>query len=88
MRNLRFLSTGLRLTSIATLLLCLLCGLMFYAFYFKWISLFEDGRYFDPNTGVVYHDTSVIFGILSVAFLLIAVALWFAARKVKARHIS
>ena len=61
---------------------------MFYEFYFKWILLFEDGRYFDPETGVVHHDTSIILGILSLAFLLVSIALWFAARQVKARQIS
>lgn len=53
---------GLKLVSLITLVLCLLCGWLFYEFYFKWMFLFEDGRYFDPATGVVYHDSALIRG--------------------------
>jgi ABC-type antimicrobial peptide transport system permease subunit len=68
--------------------MCLLCGLMFYEFYFKWMLLFEDGRYFDPDTGVVYHDTAFIGGIFSLVLLLISIALWLVARKIRRRRIS
>lgn len=83
MLNPRMLSIGLNLISLITFVLCLLCGLLFYEFYFKWILLFEDGRYFDPETGVVYHDSSIIFGILFLVFLLLLIVLQLFARKIK-----
>ena len=83
MKNARLLRGGLKIISLFTLGLCLLFGWLFYAFYLKWLSVFEDGRYFDPETGVVYHDTNFISGILSLSLLLISIALWLLASKIK-----
>ena len=88
MLNLRFLPAGLNLISLVTFILCLFCGWLFYAFYFKWIRLFEDGRYFDSETEVVFHDSGVIWGIFSLAFLLLSIALRFLARKIRRKAIN
>ncbi len=85
MLNLRFLLIGLHLISLVTFISFLLCGLMFYEFYFEWILLFENGRYFNPETGVVYHDSSIIFGILSLVLLLLSIVMQLFARKIKRR---
>lgn len=87
MRNLRFLRIALDLLALVAFVLCLLCGLLFYEFYFKWISFFENERYFDPTAGVVYHDTAIIWGIFSLALLLMSLALRLVARKIKMREI-
>jgi hypothetical protein len=83
MKNGRLLSGGLKIISLFTFGLCLLSGWLFYGFYLKWLSMFENGRYFDPETGVVYHDSGLVWGIISLAALLISIALWLIARKVK-----
>jgi hypothetical protein len=56
---------------------------LFYSFYLKWLPLFEDGRYFDPASGVVYHDTGFVFGIFLAASLLVAIAAALGARLLK-----
>ena len=43
----------------------------------------EDGRYFDPVEEVVYHDTSLIWGVISFLLLLISIVLWLVASKIK-----
>jgi hypothetical protein len=86
MISVRLLSIILRLISLFAFALCLLFVWMFYGFYLKWLSVFEDGRYFDPETGVVYHDTGFMWGVLSLAALLISIALWLIARKTKGRE--
>jgi hypothetical protein len=88
MRNLRLLSGGLTLIALAAFVLFLLFGWLFYEFYLKWIYLFEDGRYFDPRTETVHHDSSFIWGILSLASLLISIVFRLAARKMRRRQIS
>jgi hypothetical protein len=79
------LSTLLKLTSLIVLAFSLLSGWLFYEFYFKWLSVFADGRYFDPETGNVFHDGSFVWGLFSVAALIISGALWVVARKIKDR---
>ena len=86
MISVRLLSGVLRLISLLTFALCLLAGWMFYIFYLKWLPVFEDWRYFDPEEGVVYHDTSFVWGVLSLAALLISIALWLVARKIKGKE--
>ena len=86
MPSVRLLSRVLRLISLLAFILCLLFGWLFYEFYFKWLSVFEDGRYFDPGTGVVYHDSGFVWGVLSLATLLISIALWLIARKIKGKQ--
>ena len=85
MLGVKLLSRLLRMLSLFAFLLCLLSGWLFYGSYFKWVSVFEDGRYFDPEAGVVFHDSSFVWGVFSVAALLISVALWLIARKIKDR---
>ena len=73
----------LRVISLITFGLSVLSFWLFYVFYLKWAWLFEDGRYFDPVDGVVYHDTSFIWGVISSLLLLISIALWLVASKIK-----
>jgi ABC-type antimicrobial peptide transport system permease subunit len=84
--NRTLLSRFLILLSLVAFVFFLLCGWLFYAFYFKWLPVFEDGRYFDPESGVVFHDSSFVWGLFSVAALLISVAAWLLARKMKRRE--
>jgi hypothetical protein len=56
---------------------------MFYVFYLKWFSLFENGRYFDPVEEVVYDESSFIWGIISLFLLLVSALLWVLATKIK-----
>jgi hypothetical protein len=44
-----------------------------------------DGRYFDPESGVVYHDSAFVLEVTSRAFLLAAVLLRSAALKIKGK---
>jgi hypothetical protein len=83
MKTLRLLSGGLKIISLFTFGLCLLSGWMFYVFYLKWISLFENGRYFDPKEEVVYDESSFIWVILSLFLLLVSALLWVLATKIK-----
>ena len=73
----------LRIISLSAFTLCILFGWMFYEFYFKWRPVFEEGRYFDPESGVVYHDSGIVFGALSFAALLISTVLWLIAGKIR-----
>jgi cbb3-type cytochrome oxidase subunit 3 len=73
----------LRVISLIAFGLSLLSAWMFYVFYLKWAWVFEDGRYFDPVEDVVYHDTSSVWGVISFVLLLIAIALWLVASKIK-----
>ena len=84
--SVRLLSGALRLVSLLAFALCLVCGWLFYEFYLKWVSVFEDGRYFDPEEGVVYEDTSFVWVVLSLVALLISIALWLIAGKIKGRE--
>ena len=74
---------ALRLVSLLAFSLGAVCAWLFYVFYFKWISVFEDGRYFDPVEEVVYHDTSSIYGVFSLSLVLLAVILWLLASRMK-----
>jgi hypothetical protein len=58
-------------------------GVLFYNFYLRWIGLFEDGRYFDPASGVVYHDTGSVHGILMLLSLTVSVAAALCSRKLR-----
>jgi len=82
----RPLSRALRTISVFAFAFCLLFGWLFYSFYFKWLSLFEDGRYYDPETGVVYHDSGFVYGVISLAGLIIAIALLLTARTIEGRR--
>lgn len=86
MKTIRLLRVGLKIISLFTFGLCLLFGWMFYVFYLKWLPVFENGRYFDPLEEVVYHDTSSILGIISLALLLISIILWLVASKIKGQR--
>ena len=47
--------------------LALLCAYLFYDVYWQYRTLFdENGRYFDAQTAVVYHDTSVYWAPMAV----------------------
>lgn len=83
MKTVRLVRGGLKIISVFTFGLCLLSGWMFYVFYLRWFSLFENGRYFDPVEGVVYHDSSDIWGIISLFLLLVSALLWLLATKIK-----
>ncbi len=86
MLNVRFLlSKALLLISALSLVLCLFTGWLFYARYLKWVSVFEGGRYFDPETETVITDTNSVYGVFSFAALLISVASWFIGSKIKDR---
>lgn len=56
---------------LSTLCLTGLCALSFYLFYeqyFRWRGCFNDeGRCFDPQTGLVYHAQSGLFWALLCA---------------------
>jgi hypothetical protein len=82
------LSAVLKIISLLMLTLCLLTGWLFYEFYLKWFSVFENGRYFDPEMEVVYHDTSFIWGVISSFLLLVSIVLWLLATKIKGRSRS
>jgi hypothetical protein len=86
MISVRLLSGVLRIISLVAFALCILSGWLFYEFYFKWLSVFEDGRYFDPEMGVVYHDSGLVWGVLSLATLLISIALWLIVRKIRGKQ--
>ena len=58
-------------------------GWLFYRFYLKWIPLFEEGRYFDPGSGVVYHDTGFVFSLFMAASLLVGIVAASGARVLK-----
>jgi hypothetical protein len=62
MRTQKLLSGLLRVFSSVALVVSVLSGWLFYQLYFKWRSLFEEGRYFDPEESVVYHDSSFCLG--------------------------
>lgn len=48
--------------------LALLCAYLFYDAYWQYRSLYQDnGRYFDIETAVVYHDTSFYWGLIAIA---------------------
>ena len=74
---------GLKIISLFTFGLCLLSVWMFYVFYLKWYSLFENGRYFDPKEEVVYDESSFIWGIISLFLLLVSALVWVLATKIK-----
>jgi hypothetical protein len=74
---------GLKILSLIAFGLCLLSAWMFYVFYLKWVWVFEDGRYFDPVEEVVYHDTGLVWGVISFLLLLLSILLWFVASKIK-----
>src|SRR5688572_24430461 len=74
---------GLKIISLITFGLSVLSAWMFYVFYLKWAWVFEDSRYFDPVEGVVYHDTSLIWGVISFVLLLFSILIWFVASKIK-----
>ena len=58
------------------------CGFLFYRTYLKWMTLFEDGRYFDADSGVVHHDSAFIWGPIALIFLLIGVSIWFVSNRI------
>ena len=82
----RLLNGALRTISVFAFAFCLLFGWLFYSFYFKWLSLFEDGRYYDPEAGVVYHDSGFLYGVISLAALIIAIAPLLIARTIEGRR--
>ena len=82
-KTVRLLRGGLKIISLFTFGLGLLAGWMFYVFYLKWLSLFENGRYFDPVEEVVYDESSLIWGIISLFLLLVSALLWVLATKIK-----
>ena len=86
MKTVRLLRGALKIISLFTLGLCLLSVWMFYVFYLKWFSLFENGRYFDPVEEIVYDESSFIWGIISLFLLLVSVLLWVLATKIKRRE--
>lgn len=80
----RLLRLALKTISVLTFGGSLFCGWFFYVFYLRWVFLFENGRYFDPVEEVVYHDTSIIWGVFSFVLLLVSITLWFVASKLRA----
>jgi hypothetical protein len=83
MKTVRLLRGSLKIISFFTFGLCLLSGWMFYVFYLKWLSSFENGRYFDPKEEVVYDESSFIWGIISLFLLLVSALLWVLATRIK-----
>lgn len=83
MKTVRLLRVSLNIISLFTFGLCLLSVWMFYVFYLKWFSLFENGRYFNPVEEVVYDESSIIWGIISLFLLLVSALLWMLATKIK-----
>lgn len=82
-KTVRLLGGGLKIISLFTFGSCLLSGWLFYVMYLKWLPVFEDGRHFDSETGVVYHDTGSVWGILSLSLLLSSLILWLLASKLR-----
>ena len=74
MRNLKLISGALGAAAAVAFALALVFGLFFYTFYLKWAALFENHRYFDPQSGIVYHDSSSLYGILAALFLFISIS--------------
>ena len=66
----------LKIISAVFVLLGAAFSYFFYRMYLRWITVFEDGRYFDPDSGVVYHETGVVWGLFALVFFLISGALW------------
>ncbi len=70
MKNVKLISGALGVAAAVAFALALVFGMFFYTFYLKWAALFENHRYFDPQSGIVYHDSSSVHGILAALFLL------------------
>lgn len=85
MKIVRLLRPSLKTVSVPIFGGSLFFGWLFYLFYLKWFFLFENGRYFDPVEEVVYEEDSLILGIISLFLLVISVALWLIASKLKAK---
>jgi len=83
MKTARLVSAALRIISLFTFGGSVFFGWLFYVLYLKWVFRFENGRYFDPVDEVVYEDSSLIMGIISLFLLLFSVLLWLAASKIK-----
>ena len=74
MRNLKLISGALGVAAVGAFGLAFVFGLFFYTFYLKWVTLFENHMYFDPQSGIVYHDSSSVHGILAALFLLVSIS--------------
>src|ERR1051325_5688482 len=75
MERVRLIGTLLKLAAFLALLLGLAFGWVFYEFYVKWRSAFENGSYFDPETGVVFQESNFVWGLFSLAALSSSIAL-------------
>ena len=71
----------LYITAVVTFAVGLLWWWMFYVFYLKWVTVFENGRYFDPVDEVVYTDSGMVHGVIAAILWLICAAAVFAVRK-------
>ena len=58
-------------------------GFLFYKSYLKWITLFENGRYFDPVDGVVHHESAFVWGAIALIFLLTSASIWLISGRVR-----
>lgn len=73
---------------IRTLLIIVFGGLSalslaaWYEFYFRWRDCFnEEGRCFDPETAVVYHEQSgMVWMLAAIVFAVVAAALFWLRR--------
>jgi len=74
MKNVKLISGALGAAAAGAFGLALMFGLFFYTFYLKWVTLFENHRYFDPQSGIVYHDSSSVHGTLAALFLFISIS--------------
>lgn len=54
---------------------------MYFELYWKYGELFEDGRYYDPVTGVVYHEENSATIFIAAVFFLGAFVLLLRVRK-------
>ena len=46
------------------------------------VSVFEGGRYFDPETETVITDSNIVYGVFSFVALLISAASWLIGNKI------
>jgi len=88
MRNLKLISGALGVAAAGAFGMALVFGMFFYTFYLKWAALFENHRYFDPQSGIVFHDSSSVYGIFAALFLLTSPACLLLRRRVNKGNIT
>jgi hypothetical protein len=58
---------------------------MFWVFYLRFVTVFENGRYFDPVEEVVYTDSGMVHGIIAALLWAISAAAVLVLQGIKSR---